>query len=262
MMKIKTRSNFWIYCVCTVSAIIILYALNWVLKLPAITDVIGDENTWLPIVADAIISGVIFIGGNWYANADRLRNDIQHKKSEFQIISESVNRVINSLNISRRQLSILYSIEISMDTPSLIKEVLEIQQEIDEAQQQFARSKYLIADTSKIKAFEDCVKTVSDAYHIVLDTMQKILNDWIATNSASAEARTVADYIGTQKDKSDFAIKYVEHCKKLQSEKKRLLGVYDSQKDRAEFLFKSVQISGRGILDNEYSLVRQLENKL
>lgn len=92
--------------------------------------------------------------------------------------------------------------------------------------------------------------------------MQKILNDWIATNSASAEARTVADYIGTQKDKSDFAIKYVEHCKKLQSEKKRLLGVYDSQKDRAEFLFKSVQISGRGILDNEYSLVRQLENKL
>lgn len=170
-MKIKTRSNFWIYCVCTVSAIIILYALNWVLKLPAITDVIGDENTWLPIVADAIISGVIFIGGNWYANADRLRNDIQHKKSEFQIISESVNRVINSLNISRRQLSILYSIEISMDTPSLIKEVLEIQQEIDEAQQQFARSKYLISDTSKVSAFEDCVKTVSAAYHVVFDTI-------------------------------------------------------------------------------------------
>ena len=262
MMKIKTRSNFWIYCVCTVSAIIILYALNWVLKLPAITAVIGDENTWLPIVADAIISGVIFIGGNWYANADRLRNDIQHKKSEFQIISESVNRVINSLNISRRQLSILYSIEISMDTPSLIKEVLEIQQEIDEAQQQFARSKYLISDTSKVSAFEDCVKTVSAAYHVVFDTMQKILNDWIATNSASSEARTVADYIGTQKDKSDFAIKYVEHCKKLQSEKKRLIGVYDTQKDRADLLFASVQNSGREILDSEYTLVKQLENKL
>lgn len=262
MMKIKTRSNFWIYCVCTVSAIIILYALNWVLKLPAITDVIGDENTWLPIVADAIISGVIFIGGNWYANADRLRNDIQHKKSEFQIISECVNRVINSLNISRRQLSILYSIEISMDTPSLIKEVLEIQQEIDEAQQQFARSKYLISDTSKVSAFEDCVKTVSAAYHVVFDTMQKILNDWIATNSASSEARTVADYIGTQKDKSDFAIKYVEHCKKLQSEKKRLIGVYDTQKDRADLLFASVQNSGREILDSEYTLVKQLENKL
>lgn len=262
MMKIKTRSNFWIYCVCTVSAIIILYALNWVLKLPAITDVIGDENTWLPIVADAIISGVIFIGGNWYANADRLRNDIQHKKSEFQIISESVNRVINSLNISRRQLSILYSIEISMDTPSQIKEVLEIQQEIDEAQQQFARSKYLISDTSKVSAFEDCVKTVSAAYHVVFDTMQKILNDWIATNSASSEARTVAYYIGTQKDKSDFAIKYVEHCKKLQSEKKRLIGVYDTQKDRADLLFASVQNSGREILDSEYTLVKQLENKL
>lgn len=262
MFKVKTRSNFWIYCVCTLTAVVLLYALNWVLKLPAITDIIGNENTWLPIVADAIMSGIIFIGGNWYANADRLRNDIQQKKSEFQIISESINRVINSLNISRKQLSILYSIEISMDTPSLIKEVLLIQQEMDEAQQQFARSKYLISDASKIVDFESCVKTVSEAYHIAFDIMQKILNDWIATNSASSEARTVADYIGNQQDKSNFAIKYVEHCKKLHSEKKRLLGLYDSQKDRVEFLFKSVQNSGREILDNEYALVKQLENKL
>lgn len=262
MIRTKTRSNFWIYCVCTITAVLLLYALNWVLKLPAITTIIGDENTWLPIVADAIISGVIFIGGNWYANADRLRNDIQQKKSEFQIISESVNRVINSLSINRKQLSILYSIEISMDTPSLIKEVLQIQQEIDEAQQQFGRSKYLITDASKIANFEDCVKTVSDAYHIVFDTMQKIFNDWIATNSASSEARTVADYIGSPKDKSDFAIKYVNHCKKLHSEKRRLLGVYDSQKNRAELLFALVQNSGREILDSEYALVKQLENKL
>ena len=90
--------------------------------------------------------------------------------------------------------------------------------------------------------------------------MQKILNDWIATNSASFEARTVADYIGSQKDKSDFAIKYVDYCNKLHSEKKRLLGVYDSQKDSAELLFQSVQHSGREILDSEYALVKQLEN--
>lgn len=262
MIKVKTRNNLWIYTVCTLSAIIILFGLNWLLKLPKVIDVIGDENTWLPIVADAVISGFIFIGGNWYANADRLRSDIQQKKTEFQIISESVNRVINSLNIGRKQLSILYSIEISMDSPTLIKEVLQIQQEIDEARQQFARSKYLIADDSKIEDFENCVQTVSDAYHLVLDGMQKILNDWISTNSASFEARTVADYIGTQKDKSEYAKKYVNHCKKLQSEKERLLKVYDSQKDRASLLFSSVQNSGRIILDNEYSIVRQLENKL
>ncbi len=149
-----------------------------------------------------------------------------------------------------------------MDTPSLIKEVLEIQQEIDEAQQQFARSKYLISDTSKVSAFEDCVKTVSAAYHVVFDTMQKILNGPDCYELCKFGSKNCCRLYWYSKDKSDFAIKYVEHCKKLQSEKKRLIGVYDTQKDRADLLFASVQNSGREILDSEYTLVKQLENKL
>lgn len=261
-ISIKFSRNFWIYTLCTISAIIILFGLNWILRLPKIIDIIGDENTWLPIVADAVISGIIFIAGNWYANADRIRNDISQKTNDFLLISNSVNRVINSLNISRKQLAILYSIEISMDSPALIKEVLMIQQEIDEARQQFEQIKYLINDTSAVTEFEDCIDTVSKAYHSVFDGLQEILNKWISVNSSSTEAKTVADYVGSNSDKANYAIQYVEHCKKLQSDKAKFLKIYNSQRERVELLFSSIKMRGKSILDGEHKIIINLENKL
>lgn len=261
-MKISLTRNFCIYTICTIAAIVILFGLNWVLRLPPIINVIGNEITWLPIVADAIISGIIFIGGNSYANADRLRNDITQKKNEFSLVSNTINRVINSFNIGRKQLSILYSIDISMNTPELIKEVLSIQQEIDEATLQFSQAKYLIKSSEEVAEFENCINIVSQSYHIVFDAMQKILSDWIATNSLSMEARTVADYTGSTTDKSDYSIKYVAHCSALEKEKDKFLKVYDQQKERQEYLFQSVRESGKSLLDKEYQQIQELESKL
>lgn len=260
--KIRVSRNITIYLTCTISTILVLFGLNWILQLPQIVHVIGDENTWLPIVADSIVSGMIFIAGNWASNADRLRNIIVEKKNDFNQISSSVNRVVNSLNISRKQLSILYSIEISMETPTLIKEVLAIQQEIDEAHQDFSRIKYLISDQESVSSFEDSVNTVTSAYHIVFDQMQKILNEWISTVSKSTQAKTMADYIGKENDKTTFALTYISSSDKLLKEKEKLLKVYDSQKTNVEIMFGDIQDKGRQILESEYREIYELENKL
>lgn len=66
--KIRVSRNITIYLTCTISTILVLFGLNWILQLPQIVHVIGDENTWLPIVADSIVSGMIFIAGNWASN--------------------------------------------------------------------------------------------------------------------------------------------------------------------------------------------------
>lgn len=261
-MKISLTRSFWIYTICTITAIVILFALNWVLRLPPIINIIGDENTWLPIVADAVISGIIFIGGNWYSNADRLRSIIAYKKHDFSLISDSVNRVINSLNISRKQLSILYSIEISMETPLLIKEVLNIQQEIDEAQQEFGQVKYLISDTFILHEFEDCISTMTRSYHIAFDNIQKILNDWVSVVSSGNQAKTVADYIGKDNDRRNYALKYVQSCETLQEEKDKLLNLHKKQKNNMALMFLDIQTKGKKILDIEYNYILKLENKL
>lgn len=260
--NVKIWRNFWIYTTCVGLTILILFGLNWLLKLPSVIDIIGDENTWLPIVADSIVSGIIFIAGNWFSNADRLRNDIASRKRDFQLISNAVSRVTNSLNISRKQRSILYSIEISMDSPALIKEVMSMQQEIDEAQQEFKQVEYLITSKDKVAEFNKCVKTISSSYHIVFDSMQQIFNKWISTVASSTEAKTVADYIGKDNDKSKFALQYVSSCKTLNDEKTKLLKLYDSQKTNVDLLYNSVIKYGKGILDSEHNIIHELEKKL
>ncbi len=260
--KIKFNRNLWIYIVCTISTIILLFVVNWLIKLPFFVNLFGNDNTWIQIIANAVISGVIFVAGNWFSNADRLRRMIAERKMEFAQISTSITRVINSLNISRKQLSILYSIEIAMETPSLIKEILLIQQEIDEAKQEFEKTKYLIEDKNKLVEFEECISTISNAYHIVFDNMQRILNDWISTISVQTQAKTVADYIGGKNDKTDFALKYVESCNKLKNEKEKLIKVYEQQKNNVTIMFSEISKKGKDILDSEYKRIIILENKL
>ncbi|WP_305154349.1 hypothetical protein [uncultured Duncaniella sp.] len=102
-MKIDISRNFWIYSTCIVVCVALMFSSNWVLRLPAVIAVIGDNNTWLPIATDSILAAMTFIAGNWVSNADRLRSKLNDKKADFEIIRGSVERLCNALNIKRRQ---------------------------------------------------------------------------------------------------------------------------------------------------------------
>lgn len=261
-MRIRRLREFWIYTVCTLIAVIILFILNWLMQLPAFIPIIGDENTWLPIVANAVISGMIFIVGNKFNNADRLRQKISNQKHDFEIINAAVNRVVNSLNIDRKHRYFLYALNVDMDVASLIKEVMETQQEIDDAQQELNQSRYLIQSKEELNQFDKNVKIVTDAYHIVFDGLQKTLNDWQTATSQVSHTKTVTEFVGNVSHKQEFASAYVKSCKKLEQEKMTFLSVYESQKSNAEKMRTAILESSKKLLDAEYRIITNLEDKL
>lgn len=261
-MKIRILRSFWIYTVCIIIATFCFFVLNWLLQLPAIIPIIGDENTWLPIVADAVVSGMIFIAGNWFSNADRQRKKISDKKYDFEIINASVNRVVNSLNIDRKHLYFLYALNVDMDTASLIKEVMETQQEIDDAQQELNQSRYLIKSKEELNQFDKNIKIVTDSYHIVFDGLQEALNNWQTVTSQVSHTKTVTELVGDTSHKQEFAIKYAVSCKELEQTKKKFLNVYESQKINTEKMKTAILESSKRLLDAEYRIITDLEAKL
>ena len=261
-MRIRRLREFWIYTVCTLIAVIILFILNWLMQLPAFIPIIGNENTWLPIVANAVISGMIFIVGNKFNNSDRLRQKISNQKHDLEIINAAVSRVVNSLNIDRKHRYFLYALNVDMDVASLIKEVMETQQEIDDAQQELNQSRYLIQSKEELNQFDKNVRIVTDAYHIVFDGLQKTLNDWQTATSQVSHTKTVTELVGGATHKQEFAIEYAASCKKLEKAKKNFLDVLESQKSDIDEMKTAILDSSKQLLDAEYRIITNLEAKL
>lgn len=261
-MKNKIFKKIWIYTVCTIVAAVLMLSLNYLLRLPALITVIGDENTWLPIIADAIISAVIFIAGNWFANEDRLRNEIRAKKEDYNIIRESVCKVQSALNIKRRQLYFIYSLDVNMNSRSLLSEIMYVQQEIEDSVKTFEQTRYLITSESELQEFEQTYVLLEKTFLIVLDGLMKTVNEWCDSQAKSTQAGTVADLIGKDSDKTEYATLYFASCIQLENYKKKFLDTYSSQEKTLDTLLDSLNKSVNNLLSAESAIIKNLESNI
>jgi hypothetical protein len=227
-----------------------------------VRDLIGDAHSWIPTIADSLVSLVTFFVGNRYTNKDRLRNEIAEKKRDFEIINTNVHRVVNSLNIKRKQHYFICALDINMDYARLMKEIMELQQEIDDSQQEFNRARYLIKSKSQLSKFESDVKIVTDSYQTVFDGLQELVSKFQNTISKAEEAKNITGMIGDDSDKTLYAHNYHTSCSSIAKEKERLLKVYDSQKSNLDTLFNTLQNSSKSLLDKEYEIINTLELKI
>lgn len=262
MVKFKGRRNFWIYSVCSLTAVTLLYALNWVLKLPAITQVIGDENTWLPIVADAIISGVIFIGGNWYANADRLRTQLNDKKADFEIIRSSVERICKALNIKRKQQYFILSLDPTMVSRDLLREIIFTQQEIDDSMSDLMSKQYLVESKEDYDLFKDTCDILIKQFQIVLDGLIIVVNKWCDTLSKIEQTKLIIEMNNGKEERFNFATLYKDSCKELERQKIKFLNTYDSNLDLLNRLLDALRKNADSLLKSEQMKIKEINDKL
>lgn len=251
-----------IYAICIVTTVFIMFGLNYILRVPAVIKIIGDENTWLPIIADAIVAAIIFMAGNWFSNEDRLRNEIRAKKEDYNLIRDSVCRVQSALNIKRKQLYIIYSLDTNMNSRTLLSEIMQVQQEIENAINSFEQTKYIIISESELKDFERTYKTLEHSFQIVLDGLMKTINQWCDEQSKSVQTGTVVNLIGQHHDKVDYATLYTKSCDFLEQSKKKFLNVYYSQEKRLDSLLGELSKSVDKLLNAESAIIKQLESKI
>ena len=261
-MKNKKMKNLWIYAVCITVTAILMFSFNYILKLPALIPIIGDENTWLPIMADTIISAVIFIAGNWFSNEERLRNEIMAKKEDYNSICESVCRVQSALNVKRRQLYFIYSLDVNMNSRSLLSEIMKAQQEIEDSVNLFEQTKYIITSKYELQEFEQTYKLLGKTFLSVLDGLMKTVNQWCDAQAKSTQAGTVTDLIGQKSDKTNYAALYAESCMKLEKSKEKFLFTYNTQEKTLDALLGTLNKSINKLLCAESAIIKELESNI
>ncbi len=261
-MNNSTKKRIWIYAVCIVVTAALMFSLNYLLQLPAIIPIIGDENTWLPIIVDSIIAAVIFIAGNWISNEERLRNEILARKEDYNVVRESVCRVQSALNIKRKQLYFIYSLDVNMNSRSLLSEIMQVQQEIEDSINDFTQIKYVIKSKKELLEFEKTYKEIENSFQIVLDGLMCTVNKWCDTQAKSVQASTVADLIGRNSDKTEYATLYANSCIELEKHKGMFLSTYKSQEKTLNYLLNSLNQAVNKLLTTESELIKELESNI
>lgn len=261
-MKNKHLKKFWIYGVCISVTGLLMFSLNYLLQLPAVISIIGNENTWLPIIADSIVAAAIFIAGNWFSNEDRLRNEVTAKKEDYNLVRESVCRVQAALNIKRRQLYFIYALDVNMNSRSMLSEIMKVQQEIEDSINAFKQIKYLITSEPKLNEFEKTYKRLEKSFQIVLDGLMKTVNHWCDAQAKSIQAGTIANLIGEESDKTCYASLYATSCGDLAKYKKNFLSTFDSQEKTIDSLLDALNKSANDLLCAESKIIKELESKI
>lgn len=261
-MKNKHKKKVWVYLACCIITAVIMFSLNYILTLPAFIPIIGDENTWLPIIVDSILAGVIFFLGEWFANEDRLRNEIIAKKEDYKLICDSVCKVQSALNIKRKQLYFIYSLDVNMNSRTLLSEILQLQQSIEDSINSFEQIKYLVISKKELSEFEETYKILQNTFHPVLDGLMGIVNKWCDTQSKSLLANNVTEIIGGSSDKIKYANLYVQSCNELEWNKKKFLSTYYQQENNLNTLLNKLDKCTYNLLKAESKIITELESKI
>lgn len=261
-MKIDISRNFWIYSTCIVICVALMFSSNWVLRLPAVIAVIGDNNTWLPIATDSILAAMTFIAGNWVSNADRLRSKLNDKKADFEIIRGSVERLCNALNIKRRQYYFILALDPTMSSRDLLREITLTQQEIDDAIAQYSSIHYLVESEQEYITFKETCNILSEQFQLVLNGLIIVVNKWCDTLSKIEQTKLIIEMNNGKEERLNFATLYKESCKELERRKTKFLSTYDSQEGLLNRLINELRHNADSLLQAEQIIIQQINKKL
>lgn len=213
-------------------------------------------------IAQFTSSLIIFCFGFIYNDKSTKREIINNKLKLYHSISLAISDLQKALNIKTKQLSFLHSLNPEMDFNSTVQAISDTVTEIDDANIQYNTISPLISETDSKDNFEDCVITLTSSCKTVLLGLQDIVSHWGDVLARASHAKQSTEMLNSDDNKLRYVALSANQINMMESEKKRLLGVFDSQESRLDALLSELNKSAQQVLDDVYSSIKKLENEI
>ena len=245
------KNNYKLLTVCAIAFAIIYFSLRILISNESVLNIVQFSS-----------SLVIFFFGFIYNDKSSKRDIINNKLEQYHSISQAISDLQKALNIKTKQLTFLHSLNPEMDFNSTVLAISDTVTEIENANIQYNTISPLILDTAFKDDFEDCVITLTSTFKTVLLELQDIVSQWGDVIARSSHAKQSTEMLNSDDNKLHFVALSYSQINKMESEKKHLLGVYDSQESRLDALLSELNKSAQKVLDDEYSIIKKLENEI
>lgn len=245
------KNNYKLLIVCSIAFASIYFLLRLL---------ISDES--ILNIAQFSSSLVIFFFGFIYNDKSFKREVINNKLEQYHSISQAISNLQKALNIKTKQLTFLYSLNPEMDVNSTIQSIADAVTDIESANLQYNTISPLILDSASKKSFEECVIRLTTTFKAILLGLQDIVSQWGDVVARSSHAKQSTEMLNSDDNKLHYVALSYNQFNKMESEKKRLLGLYDSQESQLDAFLSELNESAQRVLDDEYSTIKKLENEI
>lgn len=245
------KNNYKLLLVCAIIFAVIYFLLRKLITNEGVLD-----------IAQFSSSLVIFFFGFIYNDKSTKREIINNKLEQYHSISQAISDLQKALSIKTKQLTFLHSLNPEMDFNSTIQAISDTITGIENATIQYNIIAPLISETAYKNDFENCVITLTSSFKTVLFALQDIVSKWGDVIARSSHAKQSTEMLNSDDNKLHYVALSYNQINKMESEKKRLLGVYDSQESRLDALLSELNKSAQQVLDNEYAAIKKLENNI
>ena len=256
-MKINFRIWTPIVIICTLA----IFSLNWVLRLPALVPIIGDENTWLPIMVDIIVLICGSIIG-WLQQSEydkKLRQLIEYEKN-YDYLCVTLDDIHKSLRLE----NIIYSYILQLDEQKDVRCLYgDITRTIDSIKDCLYKSSNLKQSVIAIDTFEDyskVLKTVANAYIITLNGLLDTIDKW--NGFQNTLSRSDNSHQMLQFNEFHQMMKMKGECRTyLTQQRIKFINVHESQKQNMATMYNNVCNAINALKGAEHKQIEEYKKK-
>ena len=173
------KINYKIWGPIVIFCALAILSLNWVLRLPALVPIIGDENTWLPIIVDIIvfICGSI-IGWLQQSEYDKKLRQLNEYEKNYDTLCVTLDDTHKSLRLDNTIYSYILQLDEQKDVRGLYEDITRTIDCISDCVYKTNNLRQSVIATDTFEDYNKVLKTVANAYTTMLKGLLETIDKW------------------------------------------------------------------------------------
>lgn len=224
------KINFRIWTLIVIICALAIFSLNWVLRLPALVTIIGDENTWLPIIADIIVAiGLAYAGYKRQSIYDQKRRRLEEYEKNYDKLCTTLDDIHKSLSLERIFYSFILELDEEKDVRGLYGNIANTLKNIEDALYKFETLQSSVNNIPIYKICSNAIVETANAYSVVLNGLLETINKWNGLQNKLSRDNAIPQMLPIEDVYR--IIKFKDECKDyLIKQRKKFINIYESQK--------------------------------
>jgi hypothetical protein len=238
-----------------------ILSLNWVLRLPALVPIIGDENTWLPIIADIIVAICsLIVGMRQQSEYDQKLRQLSEYEKNYDYLCVTLDDIHKSLRLENIIYSYILQLDEQKDVRSLYRDITSTIDSIRDCIYKSNNLKPRVITTTVFEKYDKEVKTVANAYITMLRGFLETIDKWNGFQNTLSRSDDFPQML--QFNEFHQMLKMKDECRTyLTQQRKKFINLHESQKQNMATMYNNVCNAINALKGAEHKQIEEYKKK-
>lgn len=255
------KINLKIWTPIAIICALVIFSLNWVLRLPALVPIIGDENTWLPIIVDIIVAiGLAYAGYKRQSIYDQKQRCLEEYENNYDKLCIALDDVHQSLRLENTFYSYILQLDEQKDVRGLYGDITSTIDRIRDCIYKSNNLKQSVIATTAFDEYDIVLRIVANAYIATLRGFLETINKWNDFQNTLSRSDNFPQIL--QFNEFHLMLKMKDECRTyLTRQRKKFINVHESQKQNMATMYNNVCNAINALKEAEHKQIEEYKKR-